>query len=80
MSNKYYYKGANPTVDLIIVNPEGEILLIKRSDTAEACPDMWAIPGGFINTDAKKENILKKVRKHLNKLLSVNYKKKLIYI
>lgn len=56
MKNPYYYKGANPTVDLIVVNPEEKILLIKRSQTAAACPGMWAIPGGFIDTDAKKND------------------------
>lgn len=55
MKNPYYYKGVNPTVDLIIVNPEGKILLIKRKDAAAACPGMWAIPGGFIDTEAKKD-------------------------
>lgn len=59
MSNNYYYKGVNPTVDLIIVNPEGQILLIKRSETSPACPGMWAIPGGFIDTEAKKGEVFK---------------------
>lgn len=45
-----YFSGANPTVDLIIFNHESKILLIKRSKTAEACPSMWALPGGFINS------------------------------
>ena len=54
MKNSYYYLGANHTVDLIVVNPEREILLIKRGSSSEACPGMWAIPGGFIDTDAKK--------------------------
>lgn len=59
MSNNYYYNGVNPTVDLIIVNPEGKILLIKRSEKANACPDMWAIPGGFIDTESKKGDVFK---------------------
>ncbi len=59
MSNKYYYQGVNPTVDLIIVNPEGKILLIKRLETSNACPGMWAIPGGFIETEAKKGEFFK---------------------
>ena len=59
MNNPYYYKGANPTVDLIIINPHNQILLIKRSDTSPACPGMWAIPGGFIDTDAKKNEYWK---------------------
>ncbi len=57
MKNLYFYKGANPTVDLVIINPNNEILLIKRSNDAVACPGMWAIPGGFIDSDAKKGNI-----------------------
>ncbi len=44
-----YYKGSNPTVDLVIVNEQNQILLIKRSESAEACPNMWALPGGFID-------------------------------
>jgi ADP-ribose pyrophosphatase YjhB (NUDIX family) len=59
MQNSYYYSGVNPTVDLIIVNPEGKILLIKRSETSNACPGMWAIPGGFIETEAKKGEVFK---------------------
>jgi len=59
MKNPYYYKGANPTVDLIIVNPENKILLIKRSEKAAACPSMWAIPGGFIDTEAKQGEVWK---------------------
>jgi ADP-ribose pyrophosphatase YjhB (NUDIX family) len=56
MSNKYYYKGPNPTVDLIIVNPEGKILLIQREELSPDFPDMvcagmWAIPGGFVDAD-----------------------------
>lgn len=47
---KLYFEGANPTVDLIILNQEREILLIKRSKTAEACASMWALPGGFVNS------------------------------
>lgn len=59
MQNKYYYKGSNPTVDLIIINPDNEILLIKRSDSSDACPGMWAFPGGFINTSAKRNEYWK---------------------
>lgn len=55
MKNPYYYKGANPTVDLVLVSPEKKILLILRSEKAQACPNMWAIPGGFVNTNAKKD-------------------------
>lgn len=54
MNNPYYYIGPNPTVDLVIVNHCYQILLIKRSEYAAACPNMWALPGGFVDTDAKK--------------------------
>lgn len=53
MKNPYYYIGANPTCDLIIINPENKILLIKRSENAVACPSQWALPGGFIDTESK---------------------------
>lgn len=55
MKNTYYYIGPNPTVDLALINMEEEkILLILRGNHTNACPDMWAIPGGFINTKAKR--------------------------
>lgn len=54
MKNSYYHVGPNQTVDLIVVNPEKKILLIQRGHSSDACPGMWAIPGGFINTEAKK--------------------------
>lgn len=47
---KLYYWGANPTVDLVIINHENKILLIKRSEKSEACPRMWALPGGFVDS------------------------------
>jgi ADP-ribose pyrophosphatase YjhB (NUDIX family) len=51
--NPYFYEGENPSVDLIIINPLNEILLIKRSSSAEACPGMLALPGGFIDSKAQ---------------------------
>lgn len=57
MKNPYYYIGANPTCDLIIINPENKILLIKRSEKAAACPSQWALPGGFIDTNALPHTI-----------------------
>lgn len=56
MQNNFYHIGVNPTVDLIIFNPNEEILLIKRSKDSAACPLMYAFPGGFIDTDAKKNS------------------------
>lgn len=54
MKNPYYYIGSNPTVDLVIINPENKVLMVKRKDDSPACPGMWALPGGFIDTLAKK--------------------------
>jgi len=55
----FWRPGANPTVDTIAVknNPETgeqEILLIKRSSQSLAEPGKWALPGGFVETDAPK--------------------------
>lgn len=52
--NPYYYLGENPTVDLIVINPHREVLMIVRSLKSEACPGMLAFPGGFIDSEAKK--------------------------
>lgn len=52
--NPYYYLGENPTVDLIVINPQHEVLMIVRSFNSEACPGMLAFPGGFIDSQAKK--------------------------
>lgn len=45
-----YYEGVNPTVDLVILNQDNKVLLIKRKDTVQACPSLWALPGGFIDS------------------------------
>lgn len=50
--NLYYYLGENPTVDLIVINPDFEILMITRSSRSNACPGMLAFPGGFIDSSA----------------------------
>ena len=54
MKNPYYYKGPNPTVDLVLINQKKEILLIQRQENSNACPAMWALPGGFIDSLSKK--------------------------
>lgn len=54
--NTYYFLGANPTVDLVALKrgKRGmEILLILRAKGAVE-GGKWALPGGFINTDAKR--------------------------
>lgn len=53
-NNFFYYRGENPTVDLIVINPYNEILLIRRSKNSSACPSMFAFPGGFIDSKAKE--------------------------
>jgi ADP-ribose pyrophosphatase YjhB (NUDIX family) len=50
--NPYYYIGENPGVDLIVINPLDEILIIRRSSQSEVYPSMLAFPGGFINSKA----------------------------
>lgn len=57
MKSLYYYIGANPTVDLVIFNPEGKILVIKRGPDYPVCADMWALPGGFIDSHAQKGEV-----------------------
>lgn len=62
INNPYYYIGQNPTVDLLIINPQKQILLIKRSENTNACPNQWAFPGGFIDTTAQKNEVWKNDR------------------
>lgn len=56
MTNPYYYLGANHTVDLVVVAPDEErkVLMIVRSEKAQACPGLMAFPGGFVDTQAKR--------------------------
>lgn len=55
--NTYYHVGPNPTVDLVIFNHLNEVLVIQRGSSSEACPDMWAFPGGFVNTSVPKGGV-----------------------
>lgn len=48
---KYWHPGVNPTVDTVVIN-NGKILLIKRQGDTEN--EQWALPGGFVDTSAKK--------------------------
>lgn len=55
-----YHLGPNPTVDVIVtkhIENELFILLIKRSERASAESGKWAIPGGFIDTNAPKGEV-----------------------
>ena len=49
----YWRPGANPTVDLVLLH-KGKVLLIKRNSKSGAEANKWAIPGGFIDTNASK--------------------------
>lgn len=54
-TSTYWYKGMNPTVDNVILrrnNDSYELLLIKRAGKIEN--GKWALPGGFIDTNAAK--------------------------
>jgi ADP-ribose pyrophosphatase YjhB (NUDIX family) len=53
LTEGFYYKGVNPTVDLIVIRGN-KVLLIQRGDDAEAEPGKWALPGGFHDTNAKE--------------------------
>jgi 8-oxo-dGTP diphosphatase len=51
----YRHKGVNPTVDNVLLRKVGssyELLLIKRGGKTEY--GKWALPGGFIDTGAKR--------------------------
>jgi 8-oxo-dGTP diphosphatase len=54
-ASNYRYKGPNPTVDNIVLKKDADgykILLIKRKAGVEG--GKWALPGGFIDTNAKR--------------------------
>jgi len=54
-ANAYWYVGMNPTVDNVILKKESnvyKILLIKRKNEIEF--GKWALPGGFVDTNAQK--------------------------
>jgi ADP-ribose pyrophosphatase YjhB (NUDIX family) len=53
LTEGFYYKGVNPTVDLIVIRGD-KVLLIQRDNNADAEPGKWALPGGFHDTNAKE--------------------------
>lgn len=53
LTEGFYYKGVNPTVDLVVIRGN-KVLLIQRGEDAEAEAGKWALPGGFHDTNAKK--------------------------
>jgi len=53
----FWHPGPNPTIDLVLVRDDAagkEILLIERAAHAKAEPGKWALPGGFVDTNAVK--------------------------
>lgn len=66
------YKNPSVTVDICIcrfVNKKVEVLLIKRK--FPPFQDMWAIPGGFVNVDAK-ENLRTTAERELKEETNVS--------
>jgi 8-oxo-dGTP pyrophosphatase MutT (NUDIX family) len=53
LTEGFYYKGVNPTVDLIVIRGD-KVLLIQRGDDSEVEAGKWALPGGFHDTNAKE--------------------------
>lgn len=43
------------TVDIVLVDPAANVLLIKRSDGSDAFPGCWALPGGYIDEGEEAE-------------------------
>ena len=50
----FWQLGPNPTVDVVVVRGDCEVLLIRRPAEAPAEPNQWALPGGFVPTDAPR--------------------------
>ena len=66
------YKNPSVTVDICVcrfVNKKVEVLLIKRK--FPPFQDMWAIPGGFVNVDAK-ENLRTTAERELKEETNVS--------
>lgn len=55
----YWRPDSNPTVDLIVIRDDKDVLLIRRSFKSEVEPGKWAFPGGFHDTDSKKGEVWK---------------------
>lgn len=54
MPYTYEYPRPMLTADCMVVNPRGEVLLIRRAN--EPYRDCWALPGGFMDIDETLEH------------------------
>ncbi len=50
----YYFAGPNPTVDVVCIRGNREVLLIRRRADVGAEGGRWALPGGFVQTTASR--------------------------
>ncbi|MBM4395234.1 MAG: NUDIX hydrolase [Deltaproteobacteria bacterium] len=54
----HWHLGPNPTSDMVLIRRRADggrdVLLIRRSPDADAHPGRWAVPGGFVDTDAPR--------------------------
>ena len=54
-------------VHALIMNAEGNVLLIKRSETEDVLPGVWDIPGGTLEDgEDPKEGVLREVKEETN--------------
>jgi ADP-ribose pyrophosphatase YjhB (NUDIX family) len=59
VSEPYWHLGANPTVDAVVLRAcaqtgRPQVLLIRRAWDAPVEAGRWALPGGFVHTDAPR--------------------------
>lgn len=50
LKQSYYFKGANPTADCLVILNDKILLVLRDEESVEA--NKWAIPGGFVDTKA----------------------------
>lgn len=53
----YWFRGVNPSADLVLLRDGArgkEVLLVHRAPTAPAEAGKWALPGGFMESDAAR--------------------------
>ena len=55
----HWHIGPNPTADMVLFRRRRDgkidVLLIRRADNSNAHPGQWAVPGGFVETDAPRD-------------------------